>query len=151
MSHEDINANVCFASADIFVLDISYISFRTNIFSPIIFFAARIKIRATCLHFVGAQLPRSRFFATLFINYKFNLGFLLGMRIWLEYLKYEEQFGICLVRITMMKITMTQLGWPRLFVYRYIENCNGQDYDNWEGVQATKFLINLIFFISITA
>ena len=46
---------------------------------------------------------------------------------------------------------MTQLGWPRLLVYRYIENCKGQDYDNWEGVQATQFLINLIFFISVTA
>ena len=41
---------------------ILYISFRTNIFSPIIFFAARITIRAICLHFVGAPLPRSPVF-----------------------------------------------------------------------------------------
>ena len=62
MSHEDINVKVCYASVDIFILDILYISFRTNIFSTIIFFAARITIRATCLHFVGAPLPRSSVF-----------------------------------------------------------------------------------------
>ena len=39
-----------------------YISFRTNSFSPILFFAARITIRATCLHFVGAPLPLSLVF-----------------------------------------------------------------------------------------
>ena len=61
-SHEDINVYVCYASVDIFILDILYISFRTNIFSPIIFFAARVTIRATCLHFVGAPLPRSPVF-----------------------------------------------------------------------------------------
>ena len=58
MSHEDINVNVCYVSVDIFIPDILDISFRTNIFSPIIFFAARITIRATFLHFVEAPLPR---------------------------------------------------------------------------------------------
>ena len=49
MSHENINVNICYASVDIFFLDILYISFRRNIFSPVIFFAVRITIRATCL------------------------------------------------------------------------------------------------------
>ena len=50
MSHENINVNICYASVDIFFLDILNISFRRNIFSPVIIFAVRITIRATCLH-----------------------------------------------------------------------------------------------------
>ena len=44
---------------------ILYISLRTNIFSPIIFFAARITVRAICPDFVGAPLPRSPVFCHL--------------------------------------------------------------------------------------
>ena len=62
LPHKGINVNVRYASVDIFILDILDISFRTIIFSPIIFFAARITIRAICLHFVGVPLPRSLVF-----------------------------------------------------------------------------------------
>ena len=41
----------------VFILDGLYISFRTNVFSPIRFYAARVALRATCLHFVGAPFP----------------------------------------------------------------------------------------------
>ena len=57
-----INGNACFASADIFILDILSISFRGNIFSPIILFAASVTIHATYLHFVEAPPPRSLVF-----------------------------------------------------------------------------------------
>ena len=50
MSHENINVNICYASVDIFFLDILYISFRRNIFSPVICFSGRITTRATCRH-----------------------------------------------------------------------------------------------------
>ena len=36
--------------------------FPNKYFSPIIFFAATVTIRATCLHFMGALLPRSPVF-----------------------------------------------------------------------------------------
>ena len=65
LSHKGINVNICYAFGGIFILGILYISFRTNIFSPTIFFAASITIRTICLHLVGARSRASRFFATL--------------------------------------------------------------------------------------
>ena len=62
MSHEDINVNASFTYFQYYIL---YISLRTNIFSPIIFFAARITVRAICPDFVGAPLPRSPVFCHL--------------------------------------------------------------------------------------
>ena len=53
---------------------------------------------------------------------------------------------MCLVRITIMKIVMMQLSWPSSFVHRSIGKCNKRNNYNWEWVQATRCIINLIFY-----
>ena len=55
------------------------ISFRTNIFSPMMFVAARITIRAISLHFVGAPLPRSPVFCHPAIQVSIICYFLSGL------------------------------------------------------------------------
>ena len=49
-----IKVNVCYVSVDIFMADVFYINFGKNVFSFIIFFATKVTLFATCLHFVGA-------------------------------------------------------------------------------------------------
>ena len=62
LSHKDINVNVCYASGDIFILDILCISFRTNIFSPIIFFCSQDHNLRDMSSLGGSPLPRSPVF-----------------------------------------------------------------------------------------
>ena len=54
--------NVCYASVGIFILDVKYSNFQKKNFSPINCFPARVALRATSLHFVGAPIPRSPVF-----------------------------------------------------------------------------------------